>query len=123
MKIEIHNSRKIFSIQDEFSQSFPNLKMEFYTNAINGTGMPLYEPVTSSSILISDCRVTTNSGSIEIVPGMTTGDLIRVFKNIYGIKIEFVQKSIYSNLNGLWVSEHTDLEPTTKKTVITSTLE
>lgn len=115
MKIEINNLRKIFSVQDEFNQSFPSLRIEFYDDAMRSNGSAFNQLIKNGNRTLSECRSTSNQGFIEIIKDMTLGDLKSIFKNTYGISVEFFQKSSYSNIDGNWVSDQTELEPVSKK--------
>ena len=110
MKIEINNLRKIFSIQDEFTRAFPNLKIEFYEYADKG-GTRYKHLIKTGSKTLGECRTQSKDGVIEIKSGMTIGELKNIFKETYGLNVDMFQRSVYSNLDGSWVSDATILEP------------
>lgn len=93
MKIEINNHRKIFSIQEEFNQEFPYLKIEFYAKPSKEGGQSSEKIVEKSSKTIADCRNTHEDGTITISPNMTVAELESTFTNVYGLKIHVFRKS------------------------------
>ena len=87
MKIEINDHRKIFAIQEEFSQLFPNITIGFYRKSNKSGGGPAGELVKSSSKTLLECRVSHQEGTITINPEMTYGELKQNFEDIYGLTI------------------------------------
>lgn len=93
MQIEINDHRKIFAVQEEFNQVFPNLKIEFYKRPSTHGGHPAKELVKSRGKTLLDCRVTHQAGPITILPTMTYGELKQNFEDIYGLTIHLSRPS------------------------------
>jgi hypothetical protein len=93
MKIEINNHRKIFAIQEEFYKIFPGLKIEFHEKSGKAGGSPSTKLVKSSSKTLAECRTMHNSGFISIKPGMTAGEVIQNFSDVYGLSVEIFRSS------------------------------
>ena len=110
MKIEINNERKIFAIQEEFSNSFPNFKIAFHEKPNTHDGPASEKLVKSSSKTIAECRTIRNSGSISITSGMSVGELKQHMVDIFGLTIEIFTKSENGNQNESPVDETTILE-------------
>ena len=93
MRIEINNQRKIFAIQEEFKNAFPNLKIEFYEKPSKPGGSASGKKVKSSSKTLAECRAVHNSGSISVLPGMTASELNQNFRDVYGLTTIIFQES------------------------------
>ena len=110
MKIEINNDRKIFAIQEEFNNSFPNFKIAFHEKPHTHDGPASEKLVKSSSKTIAECRAIRNSGSITITQGMTVGQLKQHMVDIFGLTIEVFQNTEDGNQNESPLDETTILE-------------
>jgi hypothetical protein len=93
MRILISDKRKIFSIQKEFSQMFPFLKLEFFAKSSKQGGMSSNRVVREPAKTLGECRTIHNSGSLTITPGMTVKDLEQNFRDIYGLTVQILRKS------------------------------
>ena len=88
MRITINNNRKIFSIQEELSNLFPNILIEFYGKPNKQSGPHSSNLVKSNSKTLGDCRAIFNTGEIEILPNMSVGELKQNLGDVYGLAIE-----------------------------------
>ena len=93
MKIAINNSRKIFAIQEEFSNMFPCLKLEFFAKPSRPGAAPSKKLVRHSSKTLQDCRAISKEGTIDILPSMNISDLKEHFRDVYGLSVEIFQKA------------------------------
>ena len=93
MKIAINNSRKIFAIQEEFSNMFPCLKLEFFAKPSRPGAAPSKKLVRHSSKTLQDCRAISREGTIDILPSMNISDLKENFRDIYGLSVEIFRKA------------------------------
>jgi hypothetical protein len=93
MKIIINNHRKIFSIQEEFNEMFPCLKIDFFAKPNTSGGAPSTKLVSHNSKTLQDCRAMGNEGSIEVQPSMNISDLKENFRDIFGLSVEITQKN------------------------------
>lgn len=86
MKIQINDHRKIFAIQEEFSNLFPRLKIEFLGKP-NKTGSSPSKKTYNSSKTLGDCRIQHTTGELTITPAMTAADLKQILGDKYGLSI------------------------------------
>lgn len=93
MKITINDQRKIFAIQEEFSNAFPYLKIEFFSKPHTSGGESAKKLIQSNSKTIGECRTSHNSGNITITSGMTVNDLEQRFRDVYGLSVQVFRKS------------------------------
>jgi hypothetical protein len=106
MKLTINDNCKLFSIQEEFNQEFPFLKIDFYAKSNRHGGPATEKIVEKSSKTINDCRTTHENGTITISPNMTVSELESLFNNKYGLKINISRKSgkswLETNITNIW---------------------
>jgi hypothetical protein len=93
MEITINDHRKIFAVQNEFSEMFPSLKLEFYSKSNKGGGAPSSKLMKHISKTIAECRTIHSSGHIKIQPQMTVGELEQGFRDVYGLSVQVFRKS------------------------------
>ena len=93
MKIEINDHRKIFAVQEEFKTAFSNFNIEFFEKPHKSGGAASEKMVKHSSTTLGQCRLTHNKGTISITPGMTTGELVQNFRDVYELAIQVLQKN------------------------------
>ena len=93
MQITINDQRKIFAVQKEFSEMFPQLKLEFYSKSNKEGGTPSAKLMKHISKTIADCRTIHSSGAITIQPQMTVGELEQSFRDIYGLAAQVFRRS------------------------------
>jgi hypothetical protein len=92
MKIIINDHRKIFAVQDEFTSAFSNFRIEFFEKPHTSGGAPSGKAVKHTSTTLGQCRLSHNKGTISITPGMTAGELVQNFRDVYELAIQVVQK-------------------------------
>ena len=93
MKIEINNHRTIAAIQQEFTTSFPGLKIAFHAKPNKSGGAPSEKLVAHSSKTIQECRVIHNEGTVEVLPTMNIAELKDIFRDVFGLSVEILQKT------------------------------
>jgi len=93
MKITINNKRKIFAIQEEFSQMFPSLKIDFYAKPKKPGGVTSTKLVSRSSKTLEYCRTISREGTIEIQPSMMISNLKQNLRDIFGLSAEIFQQA------------------------------
>ena len=94
MKIVINSNRKIFAIQDEFSEMFPGLTIAFYAKPSHPGAAPSTKLIRHSGKTLQDCRINSNDGIIEILPSMNISDLKENFRDVYGLSVEIFQNQV-----------------------------
>ncbi len=87
MKIEITDHRKIFTIQKEFSELFPFLKIEFHAKPHTSDGAHANKIISHSSKTLGSCRTSHKKGFITLTPNITLRELQQTFSDVYGITI------------------------------------
>lgn len=92
MKIIINDYRKVFAIEEEFNQMFPNLKIEFMAKP-SGAGAKHSDMPVSQNKTIADCRIIHNEGHVTIIPTMTIRDLQNYFSDLFGLAVIIYKKS------------------------------
>jgi hypothetical protein len=97
MKIVINNHRKIFAIQEEFSNMFPGLKIVFLAKPSKPGSPPSTKLVTHSGKTLQECRAIHKEGTIEILPSMNISDVKENFRDVYGLSVEIFQKAENGN--------------------------
>ncbi len=93
MKITINDQRKIFAIQEEFSQYFPYLKIEFFAKPHKPGGPSSKKIMKHPAKTLGECRTIHGSGTITITPNMTVADLEQNFQDVYGLSVQVFRKS------------------------------
>ena len=93
MKITINDNRKIFAIQEEFSKSFPYLKLEFFSKPHEPGGASSRKPIKSEAKTLGECRSTHKDGTLSITANMTVADLEGNFRDVYGLGVHILRKS------------------------------
>lgn len=93
MKITINDHRKIFAIQEEFSEMFPYLKIEFFAKPHKAGGSSAKKLMKHPSKTLGECRTIHNKGTITITPQMTVADLEQNINDVYGLSVQVFRKS------------------------------
>lgn len=93
MKITINDKRKIFAVQEAFTEAFPYLKLEFFSKPHKPGGASAKKFIKQSSKTLGDCRTVHNNGTITITGNMTVGELEQRFSDVYGLGVQVFRKS------------------------------
>ena len=93
MKIIINDHRKIFAVQEEFSNFFPYLKIVFHARPAKKGAAPSGKIVSAPSKTLGECRLQHNKGTITISPEMTVAELENHFSDIYGLDVSIYRQS------------------------------
>lgn len=93
MEITINDQRKIFAVQKEFMDVFPNLKLEFYSKSNRGGGAPSKKIMKHIGKTIAELRTMHSSGNLTLHPHMTVGELQQSFRDVFGLSTEVFRKS------------------------------
>ena len=104
MLLHIDDNTLVTDVQDDFSDSFPLLKIEFYDEAHH-----YKEKSTQAHRIVADktigaIRKIHDPGNLEVMSWYTTSRLERDFKEKFGLNVQVFRKE-----NGRWVqSTRTD---------------
>ncbi|ASS50417.1 MAG: hypothetical protein A3D31_12685 [Candidatus Fluviicola riflensis] len=93
MKISIHDHTTIADVQQQFSERFPYLKLEFFSKRHrpgNGTHLKFLLPHDQR---LGDIRKTHNEGEIDIYPDMRVSELEQLFGTHYDLGVQVFRKS------------------------------
>jgi hypothetical protein len=93
MKININDNKKISSIQKEFSQAFPYLKIEFFSKSHKIGAPSSKKTMLQSTKILKECRSIHSSGSITISAKTTVAELEQNFLDVFGLSVQVFRKS------------------------------
>lgn len=98
MLLHIHDNKLVADVQEDFSDSYPFLKIEFYEK-------PDFYKSTSPAIhrispeeRLGTVRNTHEAGHLEILSWYTTGRVERAFKEKFGLNVQVFRKEA-----GTWI--------------------
>lgn len=98
MKITLCSQKTISEVKQEFTKTFPFLKIEFFKKKHHpGQGSPIWEEVEPSHQLI-DVSGVLKEGAIELEPTDTVKAVEQKFQYQYGLPVQ-----IFRRQNGLWM--------------------
>jgi|LakMenEpi03Aug12_release.lakeMendotaPanAssembly.Ray.scaffolds.fasta_scaffold157339_1 hypothetical protein len=93
MKIVINKDKKLSSIQQEFQEVFPFLKIEFYQQAHSkGEGSPK-QTMLNNELTIAESQNNSLTGTISINGQMQVAELETAFANTFGLSVQVFRKS------------------------------
>lgn len=97
MKLIIKDECTLQSLQEVFSEAFPNLKIEFFSKlhepgAGSGLKFKLYSTKT-----IGECREIHEEGELEVTPEMTVVDFEQTLGEEYGLGVQVFRKTEAGN--------------------------
>lgn len=92
--MEISDTKKIVEIQQEFSEMFPHLKIEFFSTRkhVEGEGSPVGEQL-DIALTLESCRTKHVAGDLKIHPLMSVAALEKAFAEKYGLNAQVFRKS------------------------------
>lgn len=109
MKITINDQRKIFAVQQEFSEQFPYLRIEFHAKPVKKGGVASKKVISHSSKTIGECRVIHKKGTITITPNLTVAELEEHFRDVFGLSVVICRRSgkawLGTSLTNSWTLE------------------
>ena len=92
MKTQINDHRKIYALQEEFTNLFPRLKIEFLSKP-NKLGSSPSGKISGASKTLGDSRIKHTSGELTITPSMTSADLKQILGDKYGLSINILRQT------------------------------
>lgn len=98
MKIAINDHRKLFTVQREFTELFPHLKIEFLSKPSKVGESPSKKLIRAKGKSIGDCRLVHTKGELTLSPSMTVADLKQSLSDIYGLAV-----IVYKKYGAGWV--------------------
>ncbi len=93
MKLHIEDKRTISEIQEEFTASFPFLKLEFFKKPHEtGEASPLNEMIPAESTF-GEHRTISTEGDMIVTADMTVEEVESGFQKTYGISAQVFRQS------------------------------
>lgn len=93
MELLINKNKKILSVQKEFQERFPFLKIEFYDSPhAEGEGSEKKNTLDSSGTLEESSK-KFSEGNLHISPIMTATELEQAFEEKFGLSVQVFRKS------------------------------
>jgi len=93
MKIVVNDDKKISTIQQEFSDLFPYLKLVFFEKAPKIGGLSAKIIAKYLDKTIEQYSTIRHTETLTITPQMTVADLKHGFNDIFGIHIQVFRES------------------------------
>lgn len=88
MKILICDTKMIRTIQKQFNEEFPHLKIEFFARKHKPGEASNDEDIIDSNRLLSEFRYKHNTNRIEIDPEMTVNQVEQLFWDGFGLSVQ-----------------------------------
>jgi len=95
-KLDISKAKTIQDLQQDFSNHYPFLKLEFYKTTDVRPSVHMKERIPQSTTLRS--AGLTNTGMMEINDDMTVEELERIFLEQFGLVVQ-----VSRNAGGIWL--------------------
>ena len=96
--MRISDSKKIYEIQREFNQMFPNLRLEFFSKEhAEHEGSP-DKAKLDPEMLIGAIRSNEKKGDLKIDPSLSVAELENSFHDVYGLNVQ-----VYRRSGGIWL--------------------
>ena len=92
MLLNIHDNLLLEDIQENFSNSFPSLKIEFYHHPHHWKKGSVPQDKIDAKMRVSDVRKKHNHGILEIKSTDTTGHIESLFKDRFGLNVQLFRK-------------------------------
>lgn len=94
MKIQVSKDRTIAQIQDEFAQTYPFLKLVFFTKPHKAyKGSPAKFLVSDRNVTLGSLEKKPHSGELYLEPEMPTWQVERLFEEEFGLHVQLFRKS------------------------------
>ena len=94
MKIQVSKDKTIAQLQDAFSQTFPFLKLAFFTKPHKAyKGSPAKFLVSDRDVTLGSLEKKPHSGDLYIEPEMPTWQVERLFEEEFGLHVQVFRKS------------------------------
>lgn len=91
MILHLIQEKAIGDVQQDFSQAYPFLKIEFYKLTVGRLGSTVKQKLNRAALMNAACLL--RQGEIELSDTMTIGQLVKIFLVRYGISVQISRKS------------------------------
>lgn len=93
MLLHIHDESTIADVQEKFNESFPLLKIEFYSRAHHYKAGSLESDVIEPFRKIGEISKKHREEPMEIMSGFTVAKVESDFKKLYGLNVQIFRKA------------------------------
>lgn len=94
MDILVNQKMTIAEVQDKFNDHFPNLKLEFYTQAHEeGEGTPDEFKISGDKLISEVSQTTGKEAEVSLHGNLKTSTLEEMFENSFGLHVQVFRKS------------------------------
>ncbi|MGZ3862180.1 MAG: hypothetical protein ACXVPN_11700 [Bacteroidia bacterium] len=90
--INITDSKTIASLQKEFNETFPFLKLEFFHKRHNAMQGSYKKDILSTDITLKQCRKKRTEGTIILKENMKVKELEHIFEENFGLFAQVFRK-------------------------------
>ena len=91
--IKITDSKKISSLQEEFHEMFPFLKLEFFHHKHNSYQDSLKKTILNLEITFKQCRKKQTESTPLLKENMKVTEIENLFQDIFGLSAQVFRKS------------------------------
>ena len=91
--IKIIDSKKISSLQEEFHEIFPFLKLEFFHHRHNSFQGSTKKDILNPDLTLKQCRKKKTEGAILLKETMKVNEIENLFQEIFGLSAQVFRKS------------------------------
>jgi hypothetical protein len=91
--LHISPSKHVYELQQEFSKTYPFLRLDFYLSRLTEPGRPvLTKKLITTSTLLKDAGLKKD-GDLDISGTMTVAELEKLITERYGMNVQVVRRS------------------------------
>ena len=91
--IKINDSKNISSLQEEFHELFPFLKLEFFHHRHNAFQGSYKKDILNPDMTLKQCRKKNTEGAILLKETMKVSEIENLFQDIFGLSVQVFRKS------------------------------
>lgn len=93
MQLTINDHRKVYALQEEFHQAFPDFLLAFFKKPSKVGASAPKKMVIRATETLGQCRNIHKKGMLTVTPGMTVADIERDFDDVYGLSVEVLKRA------------------------------
>ncbi len=91
--IKINDSKKISSLQEEFHEMFPFLKLEFFHHRHNSFQGSYKKDILNPDMTLKQCRKKNTDGVMLLKENMKVTEIENLFQDVFGLSVQVFRKS------------------------------
>jgi hypothetical protein len=93
MILSIDNTKSISSLQQEFTSTFPFLRLEFFSKGHKENAGTRRKWMKDGATLLKDCRPKVDKAAVDIDENMTVGEFEQMFEEAFGLHVQVFRRS------------------------------